>query len=103
MNTQSFWYDFWVYENDSFSYYGEYGSTNILDSFTLFSNNEHNADLLTYDPSYMYCAVANLHSSLNYGFSYKWVDCDDYSNTAFRLCFREPILCPTGIPGIVKV
>ena len=40
--------------------------------------------------------------TLGYGFSYQWVDCDDYSNKAFRLCSREPIGCasttvpPTG-------
>ena len=101
INTQPFWYDLWVRGNDSFAYYAEYdGTLTTLDSFTLFSNNEHNIDwTLALDPNLdkLYCAVANVHTSDTYGFSYNWIDCDDLNNKALRLCFKPPYPgCSTG-------
>ena len=101
INTQSFWYDLWVRGNDSYAYYAEYdGTLTTLDSFTLFSNNEHNIDWTSaLDPNLdkLYCAVANVHTSDSYGFSYNWIDCDDLNNKALRLCFKPPYPgCSTG-------
>ena len=49
------------------------------------------------NPDVLYCAVANVHTSSGYGFSYDWVDCDDLNNKALRLCFMEPYPgCSTG-------
>ena len=67
-----------------------------MDTMTVFSNNEFNTSLASLDPDKVYCAVANLHSSLGFGFSYRWIDCDNgNTNTASRLCFKEPVACLT--------
>ena len=95
MGTSPFWYD--AYKSNSGAVYSINGEDpTLMDTMTVFSNNEFNTSLASLDPDKVYCAVANLHSSLGFGFSYRWIDCDNgNTNTASRLCFKEPVACLT--------
>ena len=40
------------------------------------------------------CATANLHSTLAFGFSYQYIECQAGNpNEAYRLCFKSPDDC----------